>query len=248
MSGIKLISCVGVDGDLALLPHFLRHYQNLGISSAAMCLILNAESEDTPALAEAARILESFSIKPPEIWIAPYTSGAMWEKRRDLQARIASEQDWVISADVDEFHEYPQSLPSLLRHCDRTGVNCIQGVFIDRLTSTGELLDPSTEESIEERYPIHEDVICSIGQTGQQHDWYGTVKIMACKGNVLPSRGGHHPIKDETPVRFLAGRTLASFPTIANHGFDSRSRFACTTTNGQPTSRLDCVAGFRRQE
>jgi len=82
----NLITCVGVEHDLSMLPHFLRHYLDLGIKPERMFVILNANSEDSPSLTDAKNILKEHGISSPTEWIAPYTSGDMWAQRRDIQS------------------------------------------------------------------------------------------------------------------------------------------------------------------
>jgi len=218
MPTAHLISCIGVDSDLPLLPHFLRHYLALGIPRERMHLILNAAA-DSPAMTRAQEMLTGFGIEPAVLWIAPYTSDAMWAERRKLQARTVAPGDWLISADVDEFHEYPESLERFLGYCERRGVDCVQGVFIDRLAVDGRLRSVTEAEPLWSQFPLEADVICRIGQTGEHHDWYGTVKLMALRGHLLPSRGGHHPQPHADGISYLFGRPLAAFPGIAMPAF-----------------------------
>jgi hypothetical protein len=188
---IRLLSCAGVEYEPALLRHFLSHYLDLGILPSHVHLILNARVADSPRLAEAAACLRELGIGPAEIWIGPYTSGAMWEKRRLLQRRFVNTGDWVISADADELHEYPGTLPGFLSECEEHGINAVQGVFIDRLAPGGELRPVSGEPSLWHQFPIEADVACSIGGTGRHHNFAGTVKMMAFTDALEPSLGGH---------------------------------------------------------
>jgi hypothetical protein len=216
---IRLISCIGVEHDLALLPHFLQYYLELGIAPSNMHLVLNAERDGSEELDLARSILDAHGVEPAEVWIAPYTSGMMWEKRRDVQRRVAAPSDWVVSADVDEFHEFPIPLPDFLAYCEREGSNCVQGVFIDRLAPGGRLAKVAQDVPIWDQFPIEADVMCTIRSAEEGKYWYGTVNIMACRGDVLPSRGGHHPLSDEREVSYLLGRPLAEFPGITNPTF-----------------------------
>ena len=216
---IRLISCVGVEHDLALLPHFLRYYLNLGIAPAHVHLVLNASHDGTDEMDRALALLAAHGVEPAEVWIAPYTSDAMWEKRREVQRRIVDAHDWVISADVDEFHEFPVALPDFLDYCEREGANCVQGVFIDRLAPGGRLAEVVPDVPIWEQFPVEADVMCTIRQAEEGKFWYGTVNIMVCRGDVLPSRGGHHPLSDGRAISYLFGRPLAEFPWITNAAF-----------------------------
>jgi len=45
----------------------------------------------------------------------------------------------------------------------------------------------------------------------------GTVNIMACRGDVFPNRGGHEPLKNGVPIKYLFGRLqLAKYNGITN--------------------------------
>ena len=215
VSRTHLISCVGVEHDLALLPHFLRHYLDLGVTPERMHLVLNAPTADAPGLGQARAVLAAHGVGPAEDWVAPYTSDAMWEKRREVQRRVAAPTDWVVSADVDEFCEFPAPLADVLAECERQGVNCVQGVFIDRLAPGGRLAPVEPEPSIWEQFPIEADVICTL-RRGEHAFQFGTVNVMACRGDVLPSRGGHHPLRDGVDVSFLLGTPLGRMPGITN--------------------------------
>ena len=218
MADIRLISCVGVEYDLGLLPHFIEYYTKLGIPAENIHIILQASDASCAELGAATQILNSFNIEPAELWIAPYTSDSMWNKRREIQQRCAKDTDWVISADTDEFHEFPVSLESFFQYCDKKGINCVQGVFIDRLSKNGTLKAVEKDRSIFEQYPLQADVICTIRKKEEGGWKYGTVNIMACRGNILPARGGHHPITSGPDIKYLYGKQLAAIRGITDPG------------------------------
>lgn len=215
----RLISCVGVRSDLALLPHFLRHYRRLGVLPARMHLIVHSPDPDATDLDAALTLLSEFGTAAPEIWTDPYTSDGMWTRRRETQAKVASPDDFVLTADVDEFHEYPEPLVRFLARCDRLGANAVQGVFVDRLAKAGRLAPVLPEPELPRQFPLAADVICSLGGEGTHHDRYGSVKLMAVKGNVFPSRGGHHPRAGPAEHRHLFGAPLGTFPGLVDPGF-----------------------------
>ncbi|NNU16850.1 hypothetical protein HK107_11025 [Parvularcula sp. ZS-1/3] len=213
-----LITCVGVDHDLDLLPHFLDHYLALGIAPDRMRPILNALDGGSDGLAQAKEILRSRGVERAIEWIAPYTSGSMWEKRREVQKAEAEPSDWVLSADVDEYHEYPERLPAFLERCGQMGVDCVQGVFIDRVAEGGKLASVARTPALHEQFPVEADVIWTIGGEGSGHNRRGSVKVMAIRGHVLPSRGGHHPVKEQSPS-FLYNHPLGEFPEVEDPSF-----------------------------
>lgn len=216
MTDIRLITCVGVEHDLPLLPHFLEYYKALGIPAANMHVVLQAVDDDTEEMKQAISLLNEFEVKPQEKWIAPYTSNTMWEKRREIQKQVAKADDWVISADVDEFHEFPVDLKEFLAYCDKKRLDCVQGVFIDRLAPEGKLSPIKQGASIWEQFPIQADVMCTIRQHEEGNWAAGTVNVMACKGNVLPSLGGHSALAGDTPTNYLFGMHLGKVPGMGN--------------------------------
>lgn len=216
MSEIRLITCAGVEHDLAMLPHFISYYADLGIESSNMHIILQASKKSVDEMERAKVILAKHDITPEEIWIAPYTSDSMWEKRREIQQRVADGDDWVISADIDEFHEFPDELSTFLSYCEDKNLNCIQGVFIDRLAPDGKLIPVKNDEALFEQFPVQADVICTIRQQEEGGWENGTVNIMACRGNIMPSRGGHGALAGDITLKYLFGRQLGKFPGITN--------------------------------
>ncbi len=214
-----LISCLGTMDDLPLLPHFLAHYRDLGIEPGAAHVILNAPDADHPGVAQASDTLAAFGHEPAEIWTEPYSSGAMWERRRAVQARVAGKDDWIINADVDEFHEYPAPLPEVLEWCRTREITCVQGPFIDRIAPDGRLAPVRSEPSLDQQFPLKAEAMLRIAGVAGAYDQYGTVKLMLHRGSVEPSRGGHHPVTDRVRVRYALRRPLAEFPGITRSDF-----------------------------
>ncbi|ETX12857.1 hypothetical protein OCH239_15645 [Roseivivax halodurans JCM 10272] len=213
------LTCVGVQDDLTLLPHWLRHYLELGIAPERVIVILNAESADAPGIGAAREILKAHGVvRPPEIWIAPYTSGTMWQQRAEAQTRICAPEDWVLNADVDEFQRWPEPLTDCLARAAALGADCVQGVMIDRLARDGTLAPVHPDPHIFEQFPLRGEVAMAIGGTSPVHGRGGTVKIMAARARILPHRGGHSPARG-TGASYLYRYPLGSFHEIDDPGF-----------------------------
>ena len=217
--GPLLISCLGVEDDLPLLPHFLVHYRDLGIAPGAVHVILNASSEDHVGVGKARAILAEFGHTPAEIWTEPYSSAAMWERRRAVQTHVAQAGDWIVNADVDEFHEYPAPLNEVLDWCGERRITAVQGPFIDRIAVDGALATVRTAPPLAEQFPVCAEAMIHIAGLSGGHDRYGTVKLMLHRAEVKPSRGGHHPQADSREVRYALHRPLAEFPAITRPEF-----------------------------
>ncbi len=209
---LRLVTCIGVEHDLDLLPHFVDHYSDLGLAPSDMVAILNTPDESSTRLSEARAFCKAAGITAVE-WIAPYTSDTMWQKRREVQTRLCGDADWIISADIDEFHEYPEPLDAFLDHCEAQGVNAVQGVFVDRLARDGTLAPVATQPPIAEQFPLVADAMGVVGREGQHHNRHGTVKLMAIRPHILPARGGHGPLADPS-LRYLYRSALGDFKAI----------------------------------
>ncbi len=219
---LHLVTCAGVVHDLALLDHFIRHYRGLGVPTCNMHVILNADDAAEPALEQATDILEAHGIEPVEVWIATYTSDSMWQRRRDVQRVCVPQDHWLISADVDEFHEYPCDLTRFLAICEDRGVNCVDGVFIDRMAPDGALVSPEAGQSPDLTFPVRRVLQGSTFEFRQYHGTYGCVKIMAAAGSLLLVRGGHATIEELETTKYLFGLPLGAFPAAASPRFRAR--------------------------
>lgn len=238
-----LISCLGVESDLPLLPHFLAHYRDLGIAPGAAHVILNAPHKDHPGVARARAVLAAFGHAPAEIWTDPYTSAAMWDRRRAVQARVAARDDWIVNADMDEFHDYPAPLAEVLRWCAARDITCVQGPFIDRIAEGGRLAPVRPAPSLDAQFPVRAEAMLRIAGEGGGHDRYGTVKLMFHRGDVQPSRGGHHPVADAGRVCHALHRPLGAFSAITRPGFRFSHPFRVHHYKWTDT----LIAGLRRR-
>jgi len=216
---LHLVSCIGVDHELNLLPHFLRHYLGLGIERHLMHFILQSNDSESSNLERAKDFLQDYEIDPRQLWRDRYTSASMWERRRSLQAQYVPDGDWVLNADVDELHAYPATPRCIVEFCVRREILAVQGVMIDRLSKNSKLVSVNDEESIDKQFPICADVMCSVAGKGQFHDQRGTVKLMLHSGSVFPGIGGHCTHSEIDDSKFLIGQPLANHPDICDPGF-----------------------------
>ena len=92
--------------------------------------------------------------------------------------------DWIIVADSDEFHEYPNHVRKFFDQLDAQGYNLVNGLFLDRVTKRGRLEAISEGISLERQYPLG----CRLHRAFN----IGTPKkVMAFKGYFRINRGHH---------------------------------------------------------
>ena len=200
---LRLITFCGTDYDHKILPSFIKHYYNLGVEDILITLQSN---EDGKNIEEAKHVCKSFGIEPYDLWIGEYTSQEMYERR--LDAIEYSNPDWVIHADIDELHEWPEDLIETLR---ATKANAVQGVFVDWVSANGDLCDIQSDVCIKEQFPIN----CNLMQKWIFGKWSpptGLVKMMAYKPGLDVSRGGH--VANSPKTKYIDGRDLSGYPDI----------------------------------
>jgi hypothetical protein len=221
---LRLVSCIGTEFDLPLLEFFISHYEALGIEPSRMHFIVHAPDRDRESFEAALSMLKSRAVPEPMQWIGPYTSGEMWRRRRALQQSVSMTGEWVLSADIDEFHEYPTSLDQIISYCASHDFTVVQGPFIDRISNDGSLIpvDPSTP--LGAQFPLEAEVMCHIGKIPGKSDAVGTIKLMLFRADVMPGLGGHNPAP-AGDVRFASGASLIAFPGVKGPKF--RDRMPC---------------------
>jgi hypothetical protein len=220
---LHLITCVGVEDDLAYLPHFLAHYRGLGIPPGDIHVLAQAPRADHPGLEAADRILTENGVAPSCRWVAPYTSRSMWEQRRTLQKARVAASDYVLSADVDEFHEYPVPPMEVARWCRDVGYDVVQGPFIDRLSASGRLDPlPPADRSIFDAFPVETELRHTLAGLTEDINLGGSVKLMLIRGDVEPGLGGHGALGKHRDRPHALGIHLSRFRELQ----DPKARFA----------------------
>ncbi|MGK7297308.1 MAG: hypothetical protein ACNS61_16045 [Candidatus Wenzhouxiangella sp. M2_3B_020] len=215
---LRLVSCIGTEFDLPLLDFFIAHYRGLGVEPSRMHFIVHATERTSENFDAALSLLESRGTAAPMRWIGPYTSTEMWQRRRALQQSVSQQGDWIVSADVDEFHEYPEYPEQLVDYCEANDYHVLQGPFIDRISDDGVLRPVDPTKPLAEQYPLEAEVMCHIGKIPGKADAAGTVKLMLFRSDVMPGLGGHGT-KPDGNIRFLNGTLLSAFPRIKTPDF-----------------------------
>jgi hypothetical protein len=185
--GVIHLVCVFGGGDVALLPHLVRHYRGLGIESFR--LIRHAEHTDDPEFALAEQYARACGVELFHTHVGP------WDQ--NLNERITEyvmslcPDDWYAVVDLDEFQVYDRPPAELVALCERDGYEYVTGCFLDRVAADGSF--PSVDgTSPWQRYPL-------AGSVGA-----GLAKALPLKATLARGRvgllSGHHGAADGTAL------------------------------------------------
>ena len=211
---ICLYSTISTDWDLALVPHWIRHYHDLGIEPGEFFLVLHARQEGA-SLAQARDLLAVHGMQPRAIWIGPFSSDENYRYRRSMwQACELGPDDWFLIADADEFHEYPSPLATLLARCNEEHYNAVEGRLIDHVAAEGEICPVAESPGIFEQFPKTVDITYEL--LGMN-----VMKIVAHQRTTFSGRlrRANHGIDPE-----FAGATRVLPMTCLVHHFKWQSR------------------------
>jgi hypothetical protein len=146
MHRIVLLSVVG-GPNWQLLPHFLRHYQGLGITHFVIAV------NDAKNAAEYHRILTQWNIRAVECFGGFYQRDEPVHRER-LHEHLQPD-DWVVHADLDELFLYTLPLDELVKECVKEGYQYVGGLCIDHVAPGGSLptIQPDSP-SLWEQFPL----------------------------------------------------------------------------------------------
>jgi hypothetical protein len=205
---VTLRCTFGVQRDLFLLPPFLDHYLKLGVSDFR--IILHSPVARSAELEAAKDLLAMRGLTPASIWITDsWNTGENAARHRDAVADL-SDDTWILSADADEFHIYPQLLPEFIRTIEQQGVSVVQGRLVDFVARDWRLHRPMPEVSLFEQCPVRADPFFRFpGNPG---------KVMLHRNYVQTAPGHHNYLMggDREIVEFNEILTVAHFKWFAS--------------------------------
>lgn len=168
-----------------LLANFIEHYLAIGVLSQNMLFTVQI-TQDTKLerLGNLMTFLRSKDVYF-DIFLGKWSSEALMYHQAHKLLHCTTKEDWILVADSDEFHEYPDhNVTSFLLGIDTHGYNLVNGIFLDRVSSTGALLELHEGENIFKKF--------ELGCRFHQVFHLGTPKkVMAFKGYLRINRGHH---------------------------------------------------------
>lgn len=152
------------------LSHFVDFYVGESkIPKAQVTVTVQSSSGKNPVLASIREKLENYGIHH-DVWVGTFSSETKaWHRDRIVSASLEPE-DWLVVADVDEFHQFPSGQGSLweyLKSVEDSGANYVMTHWEDRVAEDGVLrhvldldVDNRAETSLERQFPLK----CSMTQ------------------------------------------------------------------------------------
>lgn len=195
---LSLITTCG-QKHIHLIQPFVEHYRACGVKNFLINLHLAPdcpleEREHYAGLASTR--LRQVGLELNAILCCPFDALAVRQFHDALQMNMP-ETKWYISADMDEFHEYPGGILEILGFMERYSLDYMRGVFVDRIARHG---FPHYNErlSIWSQFPLG----CNLTHA-LLGGWIDKVMVHRAGVRLLP---GHHFPHPE--------RTLRAFPGV----------------------------------
>ena len=212
-----LLTCMGTDWDVNLPEHFIRHYLGLGIRPQDFVVALHSDKRDF--LEPTQKILRQYGIEPRRIWRGDFDSKLAGKLKFELQKEFIPQRDWIVHADLDEFHEYPAPLMEYLEERERRRENIVAGCFVDRVTADGSLpcIQHVSQGSLFEQFPRCADIVGGVKKAT-------TLKYMAFRA-YFEATGGNHRVgvSPRTFLRpFRRGRRPRKLTKLKTLSFEER--------------------------
>ena len=183
---VYLRCVISVDHDLPLIDPFIKYYKKLGVDE--FLLVLNSKLPKSNNLSKAKNILKKHNIKEKKVWIGQYTDAVRTQYLYELTDKLKPDE-WILTADCDEFQKYDMDLKKFIDYCDNNDITRVHGVMVDRLSKDGSFVDLKKDIDLFEQFPVNANV-CKI--------WKGSgffiQKVMLHK-NFIKLYKGNHKIK-----------------------------------------------------
>jgi hypothetical protein len=180
---VALLSHIGVSSGAPLIGHFLEHYTRLGVDRFFLLLHAEEGDERRPAILD---LMGRYGVRPA-MDVTVFNTRLKLERFNAILDEHVAPDDWVLYADVDEFHVYPRDLHVFLRGCDEHGYMFVRGRLIDRIAEAGELRAVRPSPSLWDQFPYAAQVTTEV-----RRGWDG--KVCAAKATLRLEEGGLHTL------------------------------------------------------
>jgi hypothetical protein len=187
----------------ALIPHFLKHYQAIGVEE--FLIVLRAGAANDPRLPVALALMRDNGIEPVGQWFGLRPSLEQMEEFSNLSCSRIGSDDWAISAEINEliecdrFADDPASFRELLHLCEVFGYTFVRGQLVDMVAPDGSLPAIRSDVPLRDQFGI----ACNISK-----------KMLGVNDHrIIASRGFHRCMAG---VRKITSRTRRPWPGMLN--------------------------------
>ena len=172
--------CMIIGDNLDMLPHFIDHYQELGVEH--FHIIIHAPNDEKNFYWHATEILSFYKIEPTLIYRGRWDGQIGTELINRIKKSFP--EDWFIVADIDELQIHPEPIWQRILHLQYSQKPYLTGVFVDRISIDGALQPIIPNLSIWKQFPMAGFVSFPLaGAT--------PYKITVCRGDIELSLGQH---------------------------------------------------------
>lgn len=176
-SQIVLVLMVG--RDIRLLRPWLSHYSSFHFDRRLISV--HARPQWPPQVKEAKTMASEFGAEIVDVHTSLLSDQRV--RRERMIENCCSPVDWIFTADVDEFHQYPRSPRGLVELCERQGYDFVSGRLLDRVAPNGSFPELD-ERSLWEQFPVGVQLTENILK--------GTVTKTVCSRASVPVVDGTH--------------------------------------------------------
>lgn len=172
---LNLVTVVG--RNTHLLPHMLKHYENLVDN---IYVGVYRQSEDDGILEE----IEELGIKP---FMVITDSKYNWDRVTEMYNLIKQTKpnEWWIISDDDELQVYPYNINEIIKECEENNFSFVTGGFLDRIGPDGTFPVVTRDTDIHKAFPL-------AGFFRYPMSGACPNKVTLCKGSQVISSGQHY--------------------------------------------------------
>jgi putative methyltransferase (TIGR04325 family) len=143
---VKLFTRVFDDSDL--LPHFLRHYAQAGVTDFYVVARLEIVDVITPLASD-----YHITVVPADP-VDKARSLASAEHVAKVRRRYQDTDEWAVIVDVDEFIHFPESIPDITAAAEAERAKVVRGIVHDRFSVDGHPVEVEPTSDLAELFPV----------------------------------------------------------------------------------------------
>ncbi|MBC8167364.1 MAG: hypothetical protein H7Y20_16030 [Bryobacteraceae bacterium] len=245
---------------ISFIPQFVEHYSLLGVGTFHLSVQVEPEAGGAAVnCAEAAAVseLSRYGIRLAGTLVEPFSSFALRAHHDRIQDAKTRPSDWIIWADIDEFHVYPGDFKSLLQFAESMNIDYFHGRLVERAAADGKLKNFDPAQPLWTQYPRRFELSDTIVPGISRKVPCARANIRVNPGHHFPASAGplryyadavevHHFKWDDSVVQRLSRRLQPDFRERCPWWVESRNVIDYIERNGFITPEIDDDVPLRR--